>query len=296
MLTLLFDIDGTLVRAGGAGLMAMRQAMVELHGIEQMPRVTVHGRTDHGIVSDIFEPLPIKVEDVRAAFTNRYCELLAETLPRCEGYVLPNVIELLDYLSVQEDVSLGLLTGNMKRASDAKLIHFKLDRYFQYGGFGDHHPNRNDVAAVAKEAAANHLQDRFEDDNVWVIGDTVNDVTCARSIGAKVIAVETGGGSRDELTAVDPDLIFETLPEPDAFLADIRGEVVKSLGWKVSFGLSLSIFTDSLSQSVAPLWPLKNHFLLKACSRQSPPERRLAKFRSEWGNSSRDRGLRAESR
>lgn len=221
MLTLLFDIDGTLVRAAGAGLMAMRQAMIELHRIEEMPQVTVHGRTDYGIVSDIFEPLPIDVEQAREAFTNRYCQLLVEMLPRCDGHVLPNVVELIEHLSTREDVSLGLLTGNMKRASDAKLRHFKLDHCFAYGGFGDHHASRDDVAAVAKKAAANHLQDRFHDDNVWVIGDTVNDITCARSIGAKVVAVETGGGGRDELTAANPDLIYETLPDPETFLADV---------------------------------------------------------------------------
>ena len=221
MLTLLFDIDGTLVRAGGAGLMAMRQAMLELHGIEQMPKVTVHGRTDFGIVSDVFAPFPIEVESARDAFTNRYCELLVETLPKCEGVVLPGVVELLNHLDQRDDVSLGLLTGNMKRASDAKLNHFRLDHYFSYGGFGDHHFNRNDVAAVAKQAASDHLKDRFRSDNVWVIGDTINDITCARSIGAKVVAVETGGGERAELAASNPDLVYETLPEPKSFLDDI---------------------------------------------------------------------------
>ena len=100
MLTLLFDIDGTLLRAGGAGLLAMKQAMVELHGIEQLPDVTVHGRTDYGIVSDIFAPLPVDVDQARDAFASRYCELLAETLPSCDGRVLPNVVELLEHLSL----------------------------------------------------------------------------------------------------------------------------------------------------------------------------------------------------
>ena len=223
MLTLLFDIDGTLVRAGGAGLMAMKQAMKDLHDIDQLPDVTVHGRTDHSIVSDLFAPLPIEVDQARDAFTNRYCELLQQTLPKCDGHVLPNVVELLEYLSRREDVSLGLLTGNMKRASDAKMDYFKLNHHFAYGGFGDAHPHRNDVARIAKEAAANHLGDRFIEGNVWVIGDTVNDITCARSIGAKVVAVETGGGSRAELVASDPDLIYQTLPEPSSFLERLLG-------------------------------------------------------------------------
>ena len=221
MLTLLFDIDGTLLRAGGAGLLAMKQAMIELHGIDQLPDVTVHGRTDYGIVSDIFAPLPVDVDQARDAFTSRYCELLAETLPSCDGFVLPNVVELLEHLSQREDVSLGLLTGNMKRASDAKLNYFKLNHYFAYGGFGDKHFDRNDVARVAKQAAASHLQDRFTESDVWVIGDTVNDITCARSIGAKVVAVETGGGKRDDLLAANPDRIYQALPDPSSFLDDV---------------------------------------------------------------------------
>ena len=222
MLTLLFDIDGTMIRAGGAGLMAMRQAMSELHGIEEMPSVTVHGRTDHGIVSDIYRDLPIDVEAAREAFTDRYCELLIEMLPKCDGHVLPNVVELLDFLVQRDDVSLGLLTGNANRASDAKLKHFKLDHYFRFGGFGDRHSQRNDVAALATQAAADHLQDRFRSDNVWVIGDTVNDITCARSVGARVIAVETGGGQWEDLAAAQPDLLYAKLPRPEKFLADIR--------------------------------------------------------------------------
>jgi phosphoglycolate phosphatase len=223
MLTLLFDIDGTLVRAGGAGLMAMQLAMAELHGIDQIPQVTVHGRTDYSIVSDIFDQLSVEVETARGAFCNRYCELLEETLPRCQGRVLPNVVELLEHLSVREDVSLGLLTGNMKRASDAKLRYFKLQQYFSYGGFGDHHTSRNDVASVAMQAAIDSLQDDFREENVWVLGDTVNDVTCARSIGAKVVAVETGGGTREDLESASPDLIYKTLPDPRTFLRDLCG-------------------------------------------------------------------------
>jgi len=221
MLTLLFDIDGTLVRAGGAGLKAMKQAMMELHGIDQLPDVTVHGRTDYSIVSDIFAPLPVDVNQARDAFANRYCDLLEQTLPQCDGFVLPNVVDLLEALSARKDVSLGLLTGNMKRASDAKMNYFKLNHYFAYGGFGDDHFHRNDVARIAKQAAVNYLGDHFEEGNVWVIGDTVNDITCARSIGAKVIAVETGGGKRAELAASDPDLLYETLPEPKSFLDDV---------------------------------------------------------------------------
>ena len=79
MLTLLFDIDGTLLRAGGAGLLAMKQAMIELHGIDQLPDVTVHGRTDYGIVSDIFAPLPVDVDQARDAFT---CLLYTSPSPR----------------------------------------------------------------------------------------------------------------------------------------------------------------------------------------------------------------------
>ena len=74
------------------------------------------------------------------------------------------------------------------------------------------------------EAARSQLQETFNADRVWVIGDTVNDITCARSVGAKVIVVETGGGTRDELELAAPDVIFRDLSSVNDFLAVVENK------------------------------------------------------------------------
>lgn len=221
MLTLLFDIDGTLIDAGGAGTRAMQQTMADLFGVDKPLDVQVSGRTDHSIISDFFSAVSLDVNEHRQRFCVRYCQLLKPMLAKTSGVVLPGVVELLDSLQANSEVTLGLLTGNLHEAADLKLKHYGLSHYFSFGGFGDHHSNRNDVAAVACDEAWKHLGQRFRDDLVWVIGDTVNDVLCARSVDANVIAVETGGGTPEQLRAAEPDVQYSRLPDPQQFLNDL---------------------------------------------------------------------------
>lgn len=217
MYTLLFDIDGTLIHAQGAGSHAMKVAMISLFGNGDFPNVPVHGRTDRGIVDDIFQYSGLNFVDHGRPFSERYWEHLPDSLHQSRGSVLPGVRELLETLAQQPEFALGLLTGNARRAAEIKLAHFQLNQYFSFGGFGDTHACRNEVARLAVEDAEKYLGEDFDSRKVWVIGDTVNDITCARSIGAKAIVVNTGGGTPEELAAADPDAHFDTL-ETEAFL------------------------------------------------------------------------------
>lgn len=208
MWTLLFDIDGTLIRTHGAGMGAMGQAIIEHYGHEDIPEVRVHGCTDKGITTELFTKLDIDLDADHSGFFDTYCDLLKSALETKGGEVLPGVLEALQQLNSHPNVALGILTGNGKRAAEIKLDHFGLREYFLFGGYGDDHSDRNDVAAQASDAAAAFLDDRFESEKVWVIGDTVNDIRCARSIGAKIFAVETGGDSREILAEKSPDLLM----------------------------------------------------------------------------------------
>jgi len=120
------------------------------------------------------------------------------------------------------EIELGILTGNAERAAEVKLKHFGLEKYFRFGGYGDHHADRNDVARLAMESAQKVLGEEFEAEQLWVVGDTVNDVNCARSINAKVIAVETGGGDPDVLRASNPDCQLVSLARAEDFLSAIN--------------------------------------------------------------------------
>ncbi len=205
MHTLLFDIDGTLIRSGGAGFDAMRIAMSQMFEINEIPEVEVHGRTDRGIVGEIFEKASLDYDQHGVEFSQRYWQHLPQTLAASDGEVLPGVVELLADLRTIPTFALGLLTGNAKRAAEIKLTHFGLDSFFDFGGFGDDFACRNEVAQSVLEAARSHLGHRFDPHNVWVIGDTIHDIRCARSIGSKVITVETGGATPEQLKTAEPD-------------------------------------------------------------------------------------------
>ena len=219
MHTLLFDIDGTLIRSGGAGFRAMRIAMSQLFGIDEIPVLEVHGRTDRGILNDLFDHASLDFDVHGEEFNRVYWQHLPDSLRATDGWILPGVVELLSTLASEPEFALGILTGNARRAADIKLDHFELSPFFEFGGHGDDHACRNDVAALAHAAAAEHLGSHFDPNKVWVIGDTVNDITCARSIGSRAIAVETGGTKPADLRAAEPDAQFETLADCQQFLA-----------------------------------------------------------------------------
>lgn len=194
------------MRSGGAGLIAIETVMKEMFDLDSITRVPVHGRTDQGIMGDIFSAASQDYAQHQAAFTTRYVEQLAKTLKLTNGEVLPGVGELLEELASLNNVALGILTGNGMLAAEVKLRHFGLDKYFSFGGYGDLHAERNRVAELAKHSAQSFLGSDFDDEQVWVVGDTVNDITCARSINANVVAVETGGIDPSGLREADPDL------------------------------------------------------------------------------------------
>lgn len=108
-----------------------------------------------------------------------------------------------------------------------KLAHFGLSERFAFGGFGDQYSDRNDIAAAALRAAKQHLAVNSNGTGptlrgTMVIGDTVHDVTCARSIGAYAVAVASGFATTTELAASEPDLLLTDLTDTDALLAELH--------------------------------------------------------------------------
>src|SRR5690606_35901668 len=89
-------------------------------------------------------------------FRTEYLKRLDRALPAHEGFVLPGVVSLLETLSRRGDVALGLITGNVREAAERKLAHYGLWHWFDFGGFGDDHIDRNDIAAAAVAAGRRH--------------------------------------------------------------------------------------------------------------------------------------------
>jgi len=224
MHALLFDIDGTLLNSGGAGQAAMERALESVFDLTAPTAgIQAAGRTDFAITSDLLEYHGVENSgDQRQRFLDGYLSHLPEQLSARDGLVLPGIPELLESLSERATVHLGLLTGNLERGAAVKLAHYGMAGHFQFGGFGDHHLSRDDVARAAAAEAARQLE--RTPDSIWVIGDTPADIQCGRAIGATVVAVSTGIYSATTLSAAGPDYLFEDFSDVDLVLSVLPGE------------------------------------------------------------------------
>jgi phosphoglycolate phosphatase len=221
----LFDVDGTLVLTGRAGVRAMTRAAAEVFGIHNaFTDIAMAGRTDWYLLG---AALAQSRKTLDAAGLDRfravYVRCLEEEVPkRGEGRkgIMPGITALLDALIQQEDVCLGLLTGNFAAAARIKLEYFDLWRYFRCGAYGDDAHDRNDLVSVALARARDSGEvHRFE--RVFVVGDTPHDVACAAAGNATSIAVATGGFDAAALHAAGADVVFEDLSDTAAVLSVI---------------------------------------------------------------------------
>jgi phosphoglycolate phosphatase-like HAD superfamily hydrolase len=218
----LFDIDGTLIKTGGAGLAALDRAAAELLGVERaMAGLSAAGKTDPLLVDEIFARhvgrAPTEAETV--ALLERYLVFLAEEVARTAGYqVLPGVAAALDLLEALA-ATVGLATGNVERGAEIKLVRGDLWRRFPFGGYGSDAADRARLVAHAIRRAERHAGRAFE--RIYVIGDTERDVAAAHACGAAAIGVATGPRSSAQLRAAGSDFTLETLDELPALLASM---------------------------------------------------------------------------
>jgi phosphoglycolate phosphatase-like HAD superfamily hydrolase len=222
MHVLLFDIDGTLIDAGGAGQAAMEQAVAKLFGeTRPVDGISTAGRTDRAIGRDLFDYYSIPATDDNwSRYLSTYFSLLPDSLRVRRGSILPGVVSLIEQLSAHDDVFLGLLTGNFAEGARLKLEYFGLHHHFRTGGFGDSHLHRDDVARDALTAVREHIPG-VTGGQIWVIGDTPADVQCGRAIGANVLAVATGIFSTEQLAAHRPDVLLDDLTRAAEWLSGL---------------------------------------------------------------------------
>ena len=212
----LFDIDGTLIRTGGAGQRAFGAAFESEFGlVDACSDTDFAGRTDRGLAADILaanqlEPSPANIQRV----FDGYLGWLADFLPADHHEPLPGVQALIDGLrALPKPPIIALLTGNHSQGAKLKLTHFNLWHEFAWGAFGETHEARDDVAHHALELARDKLGADLNPADLLVIGDTERDIQCARAIGARVLAVATGMESMDELAGHQPDFLVKNLSE-----------------------------------------------------------------------------------
>ena len=219
----LFDIDGTLVLTGGAGIRAMNRAGEAVLGIPNLlDGIPVAGRTDWIILHDALKKSGHDLdEDLFARMRDAHHEYLREEilLPG-DGVkdVMPGIRTLLPRLQSRDDIALGLLTGNFEEAARIKLGHFDLWDFFRCGAFGDDAADRNHLVPFAVDRARGLGMGDFDYADVVVIGDTPSDVACARAVGAVPVAVATGTYSIDALRETGATIVLDDLSDTDGFV------------------------------------------------------------------------------
>jgi phosphoglycolate phosphatase len=215
----LFDIDGTLIRTSGAGVRAFAEVFrSEFNATDGFENLKFSGRTDVGIVREFFavHGVPFTPNNLERFF-ERYVFWLDHILAQSKCEVCEGVIDFIESCRLLSAPPLiGLLTGNIRLGAEIKLRRLGLWDYFETGAFADDHEERDRIADVARERGSKRLQRSLRGDEVLVIGDTPLDIRCARAIGAKMLAVATGGASMDELIAHKPDWAVKNLREARA--------------------------------------------------------------------------------
>ena len=221
MRLLLFDIDGTLVRCGPQIGPIFMGALKRTFGRTGNVRAyDFGGRTDTEAVIDLMTDAGLPRDEVEGRLgevRSHYSDLLERLDPE-QMRLLPGVTELLEELADHDDTCVALLTGNWEIGARAKLEPFGLNRFFDFGAFGEDGVRRNELVPVAVDRATARLGTTPEPSDVVIIGDTVRDIACGDAHGVPVLAVATGftSGPRLEQAGarwVVPDLRHASVRE-----------------------------------------------------------------------------------
>ncbi|HVF32236.1 MAG TPA: HAD family hydrolase [Acidimicrobiales bacterium] len=231
MTLLLWDVDGTLIRAGGLGREPFQAAVASAIGGAIDPRlheqVQMSGKTDPQIARELLVLASVSEDDVERHLPE-VLRLLESNLGSVEasiterGRVLPGVPEVLERCAaLGPDVVVStLLTGNLAGNALVKLRAFGLERWvdLRVGAYGSDHHDREELVPIALAKATSAYGRRFSASSTWVIGDTPRDLACARAGGARCVLVATGRFGRDELEACGADAVLDDLSDVDRVL------------------------------------------------------------------------------
>jgi phosphoglycolate phosphatase-like HAD superfamily hydrolase len=229
----LWDIDGTLVRAGEVGRDIFTEAFQAVLGRDPdqatAKALVMAGRTDPEIALEFLTAHEIaEGASHLPAFSEALVTALAAraALIRERGRALPGARKTLVALGRAEGVVQSLLTGNLQPNALLKLASFELDGHldFEVGGFGSDHHHRPSLVEVARTKAEAKYGAAFGGRATVLVGDTPLDVAAGRAGGARVVAVATGPFNADELRSTEADAVLEDLRDTEAALAAILGE------------------------------------------------------------------------
>jgi phosphoglycolate phosphatase-like HAD superfamily hydrolase len=224
---LLWDIDGTLIRTGLIGRRVIEEAAAQVGRLTEVPNVVMSGKTDPQILREIFTAAALADDHIDALLPDAVAAAeaalaAAEEELRAAGRVLPGVVELLERLQATEGIRQTLLTGNLTPNAAVKMAAFGLSEYFdaEVGAYGTDHADRLELVPIVLERVSRFRGETYEPDEVWVIGDTHNDLACARAGGVRCLLVGTGRVAVADLPA---DAVFPDLSDVDGAFRILTG-------------------------------------------------------------------------
>lgn len=227
MRLVLFDIDGTILRSGGVGRIAMERALNDVFGSTGTSEYHYDGKTDRQIVREQMRLEGLGDEEIDGRMDEllgTYLSGLKDELASGERnvHVFEGVRELIDELDREPTITLGLLTGNIEDGARAKLGAAGIDiSRFKVNAFGSDHEQRPELPGVAQRRALEVVGADIPGDRIIVIGDTPADIRCGESIGARAIGVATGRYSVEQLLEHGAYAVFETLADTGAVMKRI---------------------------------------------------------------------------
>jgi phosphoglycolate phosphatase len=230
MLLALFDVDGTLISTGGAGMRAFYRALNAIFNVHVEGEVLKpDGMTDPLIVKELIEHFDLTdrwCDKTRKDLYCAYLDYLEEEMlqARKSGLirVLPGVENLLEMMSAQPDFCLGLVTGNLKQGACIKLQNAELTEYFRFGGYGSDSQDRTILTRIGIRRGVRVVAPEPVN-GAFVIGDTPLDVRHGRAAGAGVIAVASARYGMKDLGLHKPDLLLPDLKKAESIIKFMRG-------------------------------------------------------------------------
>lgn len=212
MKVLLFDIDGTLIRAGGSGRKALNRAAHVLYGHKKAcSELTLAGRTDLYNFSEAYrtatgqKPTRKAIERLHQEYLKHLPYYVRSAIHGGNYHIPPGLKTLLKHLSRDKNILLGLGTGNMEKGARIKLEPSGFNAYFLFGGYGSDSFHRPSLLKKAVLRARKLAHEPFRPEDVYVIGDTPLDVAAGKKAGFKTVAVGTGFAEWKDLVAAKPD-------------------------------------------------------------------------------------------
>ncbi len=209
----LFDIDKTLVKSSNGHRAAFSVAFKEVYGVDaDINLIQPSGMTDQQIIFEVLKIKGLSEEEIKSKLNlclKKMAEAFNKTIDDDEIVILPGVRELLKKLA-DNDILMGLVTGNLEPIARGKMKKLNLNHYFKVGGFGDEHIDRAELVKIAIKKAETNFNFIFSH-NVYLFGDAPQDMKAAKDAGVIAIGVATGIYSKQQLADAGADMVLDNL-------------------------------------------------------------------------------------